>query len=42
MPAKFVIKNGTTGKFRFALHAANGGRPIERGSVPSGIGSLPS
>jgi uncharacterized protein YegP (UPF0339 family) len=22
--AKFVIKKGTTGKFRFALHAANG------------------
>jgi uncharacterized protein len=24
MPAKFVIKRGTTGKFRFSLHAANG------------------
>jgi uncharacterized protein len=24
MPAKFVIKKGTTGKFRFALRAANG------------------
>jgi hypothetical protein len=24
MPAKFVIKRGTTGKFRFSLHASNG------------------
>lgn len=24
MPATFVIKKGPTGKFRFALHAANG------------------
>ena len=24
MPAKFVIKKGTTGKFRFSLHATNG------------------
>ncbi len=24
MPAKFVIKKGTTGKYRFALHASNG------------------
>ena len=24
MPAKFVIKKGPTGKFRFALYAANG------------------
>lgn len=24
MPGKFVIKKGTTGKFRFALHATNG------------------
>ena len=24
MPAKFVLKRGTTGKFRFSLHAANG------------------
>ena len=24
MPAKFVVKRGSTGKFRFSLHAANG------------------
>ena len=24
MPSKFVIKRGTTGKFRFSLHATNG------------------
>ena len=24
MAAKYVIKRGTTGKFRFSLHAANG------------------
>lgn len=24
MPAKFVIKRGSTGKFRFNLHAPNG------------------
>ena len=24
MPAKFVVKKGPTGKFRFSLHAENG------------------
>lgn len=24
MPGKFVIKKGTTGKFRFSLHSTNG------------------
>jgi uncharacterized protein len=24
MPGKFVIKKGTTGKFRFSLHSSNG------------------
>jgi uncharacterized protein len=24
MPGKFVIKKGTTGKFRFSLHSGNG------------------
>lgn len=24
MPAKFVVKKGSTGKFRFSLHATNG------------------
>ena len=24
MPSKFVLKRGTTGKYRFSLHASNG------------------
>ena len=24
MPAKFVVKRGSTGKYRFSLHASNG------------------
>ncbi len=24
MPAKFVVKKGSSGKFRFSLHASNG------------------